>query len=418
MSSKVVERSVVDRALRISIIDGVLAALMLGASESYFGACAVSLGHGDAALGILATLPLCVGALAQALTGPLVLWLGSRKRLVAAGAFVQALSHLGLIALAACAVKSFWLLLALVLLYYVSGMVTVPAWGAWMGALTEETKNRERYFALRSTCVSVSMLSSFLWAGYKLQHGVAHHDVAHAYAWVFAVGFVARLASSYLLHRQPDPHPPQRDSLKRVMARTRSAVRGDGFRLVLVLGVWMAGAQISVPYYAPYMLKVLDLGYDGYALLCALQLISKAMFLPFAHRVSKQIGLQRMLIGSMAGAAMVAFLWGSQRSLPGLVLAQLLSGPAWAAYEFASFQLYLGASRRSERVEFLAMSASFVGLMQLCGALLGSFFLTRLGLSYREVFLISSLARALPLLTFMTEYVRKPEPSLIAVREP
>ena len=55
MCSSVVSRSVVDRALRISIVDGILFALMLGASESYFGACAVSLGHGDTALALLAT---------------------------------------------------------------------------------------------------------------------------------------------------------------------------------------------------------------------------------------------------------------------------------------------------------------------------------------------------------------------------
>src|SRR5262245_63517623 len=91
----------VDRALRISILDGVLFALMVGASESYFGACAVSLGHGNTALALLATLPLFAGSMAQAFSGPLVLWLGTRKRLVALGAFVQALSHLGLIAVSA-----------------------------------------------------------------------------------------------------------------------------------------------------------------------------------------------------------------------------------------------------------------------------------------------------------------------------
>ena len=41
-----------------------------------------------------------------------------------------------------------------------------------MGALTEH-RNRERYFAIRSTCLSVSMLGAFLWAGYHLRDGAA-----------------------------------------------------------------------------------------------------------------------------------------------------------------------------------------------------------------------------------------------------
>jgi branched-subunit amino acid ABC-type transport system permease component len=44
------------------------------------------------------------------------------------------------------------------------------------------------------------------------------------------------------------------------------------------------------------------------------------------------------------------------------------------------------------------MSASLGGLMQLAGALLGSYLLAKLGLRYREVFLVSALGRALPLL--------------------
>ena len=401
----------VDRALRISLVDGALFALMLGASESYFGACAVALGHTDTSLALLATLPLFAGALAQAFTGPLVLLFGSRKRLVAAGAFVQALSHLGLITISAMGLNSLWALLALILLYYVSGMVIVPAWGAWMGTLTEQ-RNRERYFAIRSTCVSVSMLAAFLWAGYKLRDGAALHNESHAYSVLFAVGFVARLGSSALLFSQPDPLPAQRDSLRRVLARTRSAVRSDGFRLAIILGVMMLGAHISIPFYAPYMLKTLNLGYDGFALLCAVQLIAKAVAFPFTHRIAARLGLERMLVASVALAAIVAFVWGAVSSVSGLVLAQLLSGPAWACYEFASFQWLLGSTSPRRRVEFLAMSASFGGLMQLAGALLGSLLLARLGLRYREVFLVSAMGRALPLLLLIPLVIERRAPAM------
>jgi MFS family permease len=397
LSKSPVSRSV-DRALQMSIVDGVLFALMLGVSESYFGACAVALGHGDTALALLATLPLFAGALAQAFTSPLVLCLGSRKRLVAAGALVQALSHLGLLAIALFALPSFWLLLALIILYYVSGMIIQPAWGAWMGELTER-RDRERYFTLRSTCMSVSMLSAFLWAGYQLHDGAAHHDVSRTYAWLFGVGFLARFASSVLLHTQPDPLPERRDSLRRVLARTRSALRGNGFRVALILGAWMLGAHISIPFYAPYMLKTLSLGYEGFALVCAVQLMSKAAAFPFMRWVSPRLGLRRMLIASMGGAAVVALLWGTAQTITGLFFAQVLSGVAWAAYELSSFQLLLSQARPKQRVEFLAMAASFGGFMQLSGALLGSLLLARAHFS--DVFIVSALARALPLLAFL-----------------
>jgi MFS family permease len=408
----------VDRALLTSILDGILFALMIGASECYFGTCAVALGHGDTALAMLATLPLFAGSLAQAFTGPLVLLLGSRKRLVALGALVQAISHLGLIAVSAFSVQSFWLLLGLILLYYVAGMVIAPAWGAWMGALTEQ-RNRERYFATRSTCVSVAMLGAFLWAGYHLRDGAAAHNVSHAYALLFSVGFVARLASSAMLFYQPDPWPTPRDSLRRVLARTRLAVRSDGFRLPVLLGVWLLGAHVSIPFYAPFMLKTLGLGYDGFALLCAVQLLTKALAFPFLPRIASRLSLERMLVGSIALAAVVAYLWGSGAGMAGLIVAQALSGGAWASYEFASFQLLLRSAKPTQRVEFLAMSASLGGFMQLSGALLGSFLLAKVGLGYREVFLVSAALRALPLLIFVPMVLeRRPDGQRALARVP
>jgi MFS family permease len=408
-------RPQVDRALGLSIIDGILFALMVGASESYFGACAVALGHTDTALAMLATLPLFAGALCQAATGPLVLWLGSRKRVVVLGAFIQAFSHLGLIAVAWHGAPAFGPLLALVVLYFVSGMLIAPAWGAWMGGLTEHC-DRQRFFAIRSGCVSAAMVVAFVWAGYHLRDAALSHQLSQTYAFLFGIGFVARLASMAVLIAQPDPNATPRDSLRRVLARTRAAVRGDGFRLALGLGLLTLGAQVSIPFYAPYMLKTLALGYDGFARMVAVQLVARALFFPVAHRVAAQVGLERMLVTSVGFIALVAWIWGGTADMTALLVAQFLSGIAWACYEFASFQLLLRSARPTYRVEFLAVAASLGGIMQLTGALVGSWLLTRMGLSYRGVFLVSALARCLPLFLLLPMLYERhkaiPRPSL------
>lgn len=397
----------VNRALGLSILDGMLFALMVGASESYFGACAVSLGHTDAALAMLATLPLVAGALTQAFTGALVLWLGSRKRVVVTGALIQSISHLGLIAVAWNASPAFEPLLALVVVYFMSGMMIAPAWGAWMGGLTENV-DRQRYFAIRSGCVSAVMVVAFLWAGYHLRDAAMSNRVSHMYAMLFTVGLIARLGSVSMLIAQPDPNAMPRDSLKRVIARTRGAMRGDGFKLAFGLSVLVLGAQISIPFYAPYMLKTLRLDYGEFARMVALQLVARALIFPFAHKLAARFGLQRMLVVAIGHIGLVAWLWGATNWMPALWVAQFLSGIAWACYEFASFQLLLHSGKPSHRVEFLAVAASLGGVMQLSGALIGSWLLTHLGLSYRGVFLVSAFARCLPLFLFMPMLYEKP----------
>src|SRR6187549_2410755 len=99
-------------ALKISVVEGMLHASMVGVAESYLGAFAVELGHRDGALALLATIPLLAGSSAQLLASPLVSVLGSRKRLVVLGAAMQALTHVAFGSLAWAQSHSFALLLA------------------------------------------------------------------------------------------------------------------------------------------------------------------------------------------------------------------------------------------------------------------------------------------------------------------
>ena len=279
-------------------------------------------------------------------------------------------------------------------------MVGQPAWGAWMGALTEGI-DRARYFGVRSALISAALLVSLLAGGYHLNAGVRAGELSHAYAWLFALAFVARLASCTFLYLQVDPSKPPRDSLLRVLARTRASLRSDGMQLGVGLALLMFGAHASVPFYAPYMLKELQLGYVGFAALSATQIVTKALAFPLFPKIAERIGFPRLLLCANVLIVLVAFMWGAWASMPVLVLAQLVSGVAWASYDFASFQLLLKQTKSSHRVELLAMVASLGGLFQLCGALFGSFLLRYVHLRYRELFVVSSLLRALPLLVLV-----------------
>src|SRR5690606_29614032 len=145
-------------------------AVMLGVSESYLGAFAVELGHREAALALLATLPPLCGALCQLAAPWLVGLLGNRKRLVVLGAALQGFAHIGFMAIARAEDRSLSLLLLAKIAFWTSGMVIAPPWNAWMGTLTEGV-SRARYFLWRTVACHVALLVSFLWAGYFLQAG-------------------------------------------------------------------------------------------------------------------------------------------------------------------------------------------------------------------------------------------------------
>lgn len=384
----------VQRALRLSVVDGLLNAVMVGAAESYLGAFAVELGHGATNLALLTTLPLLSGALAQ-LVGPgLSARVGSRRRFIVTCAVVQALSLLLFYAVAALRAHSLWALLGAKLLFWVSSLVMTPAWSAWMAQLTEHVP-RERYFALRSGAVQGALMIAFGAAGTALNHAPNSDALLKTYRVLFVVALCARLGSALALHLQPDPGPAASLSLPAPGERLRLALRTSDWRLALYLAALMLGAQLSIPFFTPFLLRELHFSYGAFAGLTAVSLFAKAVAFPVCHPLSARIGLKPLVIASGLSVSALPLLWAVWSTHTGLLLAQVLSGIGWAGMEFATFQLLLNSARPECRYEFLSLANSLSGVAQVIGAVVGALLIGTLG--YRTVFLCSALGRGLSL---------------------
>lgn len=375
-----------------------LHALMLGAGESYLGALAVELGHGDVALAILTTVPMWVGAMSQLLAGPLSRAFGSRKRLVVAAAFGQALTQLIFVAIAAFASPSLAALLAAKCLYWSCGALVDAPWGAWMAALVSG-EERIRYFSRRTALNQGGVFFAFVLSGLLLN---AHEWVGPA-LWAFAiihsVAFFARVSSAIVLALQydPDPHPAQRD-LKRVL---RYAIYRSKWSTPFYYAALMLGAYVAVPFFTPYMLRTLGFSYGEYALLTAVPFVSKVASAWTCFSLASRFGLRALIIVGGLGVALVSLLWAVSANFWVLVVAQLLSGLCWTAVEFAYRQLAMAGAGAPWRLEFLSVAGSLVGCAQVLGSVAGGFLLTGLGLTYPALFAVSAVMRAGPLLSLL-----------------
>jgi MFS family permease len=392
-----------DRALRISQVDGCLHALMLGVSESYFGAMAVELGHRDTALGFLLTVPMLFGSVAQLLAGPLTALLGARKRLVVAGAGLQTLTMFGMYVIASHPVRAFAPLLAMECLYFLCAMIVGPPWGSWMASVTEG-RNRERYFAHRGAFVQVGLLIAFGAAGAWLQaagpdSGAKLHAFAVLQLW--AVAF--RAASTYMLAKQPDVES-RVPNVMESFAAVRTAAETADFRVAAYLSVLMLGSHIAVPFFTPYMLRDLQMDYGTFAFLTAIPIIAKAFFLPSLHTISERFSMRVVLMWSGFTVAILPAFWVlCDGDLIGLGIIQAISGLAWGGLEFTSYQLLLASARPDCRVEFLSLASTMSSSAQFVGGLGGGYLRTTMGWSYGALFILSSLGRTLALSWMLSE---------------
>jgi MFS family permease len=387
------------RSLRLSVVDGLLHAVMVGASESYLGALAVELGHSDQSLALLATAPLLAGALAQLVSEPLARAFGARRRFVALFAALQACAHLSFIAIALTDEQRLWPLLLAKVSFWITGSAIAPAWGAWMGSLTEGL-DRQRYFAWRSSAVSLALLCSFALAGALLSRAGAFR--LSTFAALFTAALVARLLSALALSRKGDPDeacPAPREPLWPTL---RLAALGSRWRIATYIAALMVAAHLSVPFFTPYMLKELRLDYLSFAALISMSILTKALTFPLLHRLAARVGLRVTLGLGGLGVSLVPVLWGIFVTFEQLLVVQALSGVAWGALELASFQLLLKSSRPWLRAAFLSLASCLTSAAQIAGALFGSWLLEIVGLSYTEAFVLSGIARALPLVLLVS----------------
>ena len=378
------------------MLEGALHAVMVGVAESYLGAFAVELGHGPRRLALLSTLPLLAGAVIQLLSPVLCAVLGSRKRLVVAGALGQTASLGALFAIAVSGSTSLPALLLAQLGYWVSSGAMSPAWNAWMANLTVHTE-RPRYFARRSGINQLALLVAFGAAGCVLHHAGA--SVLRCFVALFAVAFCARLASVVALVGQADLEPPKRLRLSdaQVAPRARKAWQQSDFQIATYLCALAFGTHLAAPFFTPYMLRELSLDYKSFAALSATSILAKAVAFSCCHRVAARVGLERLLTWAGAGVALTPFIWACSSEVGILIFAHLLGGAVWAAVEYSSYQLLLDQAPTDLTAEFFSISNCMTGLAQVTGALCGGFLLSRSIASYHELFSLSALARTLPL---------------------
>lgn len=375
------------------MVDGALHAVMLGASETYLGALAVELGHRDVALSLLGTVPLLCGALAQLASPRLVRAIGSEKRFVVTCVVLQALAHVGFLAIALSGSTSLPALLATKTVYWTSGMVIGPAWNTWMSRLVP-AKLRAPYFARRNMTTHAAMLVAFFGSGFVLEHArTSTGSPLTGFAALYGVALTARLGSALALARKsafvvPGPAKPR--------PRLRVVIREGRWRVALYAGAMLFGAQLAIPFFTPYMLYELGLDLREYAMLSSCSILSKAI----AFRLWKRARLGPIAMLAVSGALIAAtpFVWYLTPDLRVIVLAQIVGGIAWAGYDLASLELLMGDAPKEGQVEFFALAASLSAVLQVCGALVGGWALRSGQFDYETIFLASSIGRASALL--------------------
>ena len=408
LSLRFPSRGSLRRDLFFSTADAAAYSVMIGCGETYLAAFALALGLGPIVAGMMASVPLLVGAIVQ-LGAPLaVARVGGNRRWVMLCTILQAMSFLPFVGWALRGRAEAWQLLVAASLYWSAGMAGVPAWTAWTAGLVP-ARIRTGYFAQRNRIGQAAVFVGFALGGTMLEAEVTQHKPLIGFALLFAVAGCARLVSTACLwacrerNRQRVGIAESKTVVQRLTAAVRDMRGGGAGPLVLFLCCFSFGAQFAGPYFTPYMLEALGFTYGQYLLVFGAGFLVKALLLPSIGRFGSRLGPWRLLARASVAIVPLALLWLPSRNVGWLIVVKFLAGTCWAAYELSVALLFFEIAGDRDRSGIVTAYTLGLSVATVGGAACGGLLLRSLGetpQAYAVVFAASSLLRAaaLPLL--------------------
>lgn len=384
------------RDLRAITADGVYFSIMVGLGESYIATFALAVGLGDIVAGLLASVPMLLGAILQLVTPFAVRRLGSYRRWVVACATLQGLSFAPLaIGAVVGGIHLYWVVFATVL-YWAAGMSAGPAWNAWITSLVP-VEIRARFFARRTRAGQVALFGGLLVGGLGLEAGRRHDAELPVFALLFAGALAARLVSARYLASQSEMLERSRGHRTLGLAGVWGKLRGtSSLRVLRYLLIMQVATYIAAPYFTPYMLSHLKLSYSEYMMLTAAAFLARALVLPVLGRIAARRGATRLLWLGGLGIVPLPALWLVSDALVYLFFVQLAAGFAWAAVELATTLAFFEEIAEEDRAGVLT-AFNFANACALAlGAVIGAEVMTVLAGSpslYAWLFAISTAGR-------------------------
>lgn len=389
--------------MRLSAVEGASYCVMVGVGQEYFIAFALAVGLTEVESGLVATLPVMVGATTLLGAPWLIRRVGSMRRYMTIASALQALCFVPLIVAALLGRIPAPALYLTVAAYSAINLGQSPAWSTWITTLVPRPI-LARYFASRSRMIQGGVLTGLLIGGLLLSRAKAGESPAIAFAPLFAIALVMRALGCFMLSRHSEPvRMPPRFTHVTPREILRRARRGPDITVLTFLLASNLALQMALPFFTPFVLEHRGLTYLEFTTLTGAVIVGKMVVAPTIGRIAHRYGARRILWIGALGVVPMAPLWLLADSYAALLVVQFCMGPMLVCFDIGGVLMQFETIPEHERPSLLATFTAANALAGFCGSLIGGALLGSVDLGqsgYAAVFLAAAGARvlALPLL--------------------
>lgn len=396
------EANLVSKTKKLSLVDGAFWTGMVSFGEMLTMLYLAKVCTQRSLLAFLSTIPVAVGAVAQAIVPQVFSKVKARTLLLSS----IGLQIFGILIIAISFTRdpfTTWILACGLTMYWVGGMTGGPPWQEMMAHLIPESEHN-RYFSSRSAVLSIVNLGTNMIVGLMLHDRLDRRTVLT----FVCVAFVLRLFSYLALWFHPKPKVVTLSELRfnqplsgqtSVGIVARKSVIGL-FGICVFMFIFRFGVNLAGPFFNPYMLNNMQLPIMTIFVISSIPLVTRVFLM---HNWGILLDKRWVLEGTLicgSGIALAPALWTMSSKLGWITGVQIWSGVMWAGFEVLSV-LVVQRLFPDRIMRALAFTFSAAALGSAAGGLLGGYFLD-LGLSITDLFWSSTIVRSVAVAGLMS----------------
>jgi len=400
-------------AMRLSLIEGSFAMVMVAMLEAFYVPYFNAMGAGTLQIGLAASLPALAASLIYIYSPMALQQAGSHRKLVVLTVLLQAAGFIPFALVSHLHGKSWavWGAIGFYVLLSSAGNLGTASWADWMGSIVPK-KWHGKYFANRNRLLSLIQIAIVVFAGFLLDRAAGKVMLMFSLIWLSC--FLARSLSGLFLMLMYEP-PLSAKKHKHsggFLAFIKALPRTNFGTFTLATSLLSLAASFSAPFFAVHMLRNLKLSYVEYTILTVTLTAATVGFLGLWGRIIDRLGAIVPIRFCALGITLLPLPWVITENYWLLMCVQVLAGFCWAGYNLAVFVYYLNYQGHAMRVSsisyFNAINFFCVFVGSTLGGLLGPHLPTVAKYQLQTIFIISVLIRIAPAILFRKVIMEKP----------
>ncbi len=363
-----------NKDLKLSIIEGLFATILLSSSISFIVPYALYLGANSIEIGFLTAFPALFAAWLQLFSIRILDFFKKRKTMVIFFCFLQALMFIPIIAIPFILKTNnvSWL----IIFYTISlvlGALAGPIWQSWMKSIIPK-KIIGSFFGFRNSIVGISSFAFLLIFGFSLK--LFEINIGLVFFGIFLTGVIGRTIGTIIFFKISEPKENITFEKRTRFIGFIKNIRKNKFGYFILYGSLMSfGVSLTGSFVAYHFLENIGLknDYFMYTVLISTAMIATIIGMNYWGKIINQFGSIKTLKATSIFVIIFPILYITIRAPLPLIFVQIFDGLLFSGFNLALATFVYDYSSQKKIIRFGAYQSVFFGTAIFCGAILSGF---------------------------------------------